>query len=86
MDMGSDTRCTWGRMAKSFGYESMGESVPEVMMTGWKRSSTGRMAREASRQASCRRRGSETPAVRLPAGSKSAAWEEEKKGMCSYGE
>lgn len=37
------------------GYRSMGDSVPEVMMTDWKRSNTGLMAREASRQLSCDR-------------------------------
>jgi hypothetical protein len=43
----------------------MGERVPEVMMTDWKRSSTGLMAREASRQHSCSR-GSFTPDMMLP--------------------
>lgn len=37
-----------------FGYISRGEIVPEVMMTEEKRSKTGLMAMEASRQVKCR--------------------------------
>ena len=51
VDMGRDRRITGWKLS-SFGYRSIGESVPEVMITDWKRSITGLMAMEASRQLS----------------------------------
>lgn len=43
-----------GLKFRSFGYRSIGLSVPDVITTDWKRSKTGLIAREASRQLSCK--------------------------------
>lgn len=66
VDMGSDRRMAGWKLS-SLGYRSMGDSVPEVMTTDWKRRITGRIAMEASRQLSCSS-GSVTPATMLPCG------------------
>jgi hypothetical protein len=43
-----------GSKSRIFGYISIGESVPEVITTVWKRSRTGRIAIEASMQFKCK--------------------------------
>jgi hypothetical protein len=48
-DMGYDS-CSTVLKLSIFGYISRGDMVPEVMMTDKKRSKTGLMAIEASRQ------------------------------------
>ncbi|KAI9918353.1 hypothetical protein PsorP6_011410 [Peronosclerospora sorghi] len=51
-DMGKDSRIT-GLKFKRRGYKSIGDSVPEVIMTLAYRSNTGRIASDASKHESC---------------------------------
>lgn len=44
---------TTGSKSNIFGYMSMGDSVPEVITTVWKREKTGAMAMEESKQLKC---------------------------------
>ena len=53
----------------TLGYRSIGESVPDVMMTLWNRSSTGLMAILESKQHSCSS-GSVIPDTTEPCGSR----------------
>ena len=62
-------RATTGVKPNSFGYRSMGLSVPLVITTDWKRSKTDLMARLASRQLNWIT-GSGSPGVRSSKGSK----------------
>jgi hypothetical protein len=65
----SDTR---GSNCNSFGYKSIGERVPDVMMTLPNRLNNGAIAKEASKQASWIT-GSVTPGIVVPFGSRMIA-------------